>query len=109
MERVSTLTGVPAPLESCQMDSLALVVQVLLAAVFATAGVGKLLDLPGSRRALADFGVPERAAPIAALLLPLAELATAVALVLHPSARWGAVGALVLLLAFIAGQKSAAV
>jgi thiol-disulfide isomerase/thioredoxin/uncharacterized membrane protein YphA (DoxX/SURF4 family) len=85
------------------MDSLVLGVQLFLAAVFATAGVGKLLDQAGSRRALAGFGVPERAAPAAGLLLPLAELATAAALLANPSARWGAVAALALLLAFILG------
>jgi peroxiredoxin len=82
-------------------------IQLLLAGVFAFAGAAKLFDLGGSRRAMADFGVPERAAPLAGLLLPLAELATAAALVLNPSARWGAVAALTLLLAFSAGIANA--
>lgn len=77
--------------------------RVLLAVVFATAGVAKLLDQSGSRRTLADFGVPERMAGTAGLLLPLAEIATAIGLVLHPSARWAAVAALALLLTFIGG------
>ena len=64
-------------------------IQLLLAGVFALAGTAKLFDLPGSRRAMVDFGVPERAAPLAGLLLPLVELVIAVALVLKPSARWG--------------------
>jgi uncharacterized membrane protein YphA (DoxX/SURF4 family) len=62
------------------MDSFALVIQLLLAVVFATAGVGKLLDRAGSRTALAAFGVPEAVVPVASVLLPAAELATAVAL-----------------------------
>ena len=41
--------------------------------------------------------------PAAGLLLPLVELATAVALVVHPTAWFGGVAALVLLLAFIGG------
>ena len=85
------------------MDSFALAVQLLLAVVFATAGVGKLLDRAGSRTALAAFGVPEAVVPAASVLLPAVELATAVALVFHATARWGAVAALVLLLAFIWG------
>ena len=89
------------------VGSFALGAQVLLAGVFLAAGVAKLLDQPGSRRALTDFGVPERAAPVAGLLLPLAELATAVALVVRPSARWGAVAALALLVVFIAGIVTA--
>ncbi|MGI8730129.1 MAG: MauE/DoxX family redox-associated membrane protein, partial [Solirubrobacteraceae bacterium] len=72
----------------------------MLAAVFTLAAVGKLRDLPGSRRAMRDFGVPARAARVAGLLLPLVELGTAAALVLTPTARWGAIAALLLLLAF---------
>lgn len=74
----------------------------MLAAVFLTAAVGKLLDLAGSRRALGEFGIPPVFAPVGAVLLPAAEIATAVALVLAPSARWGALGALLLLLVFVA-------
>jgi thiol-disulfide isomerase/thioredoxin len=89
------------------MDSFLLAAQLLLAAVFAFAGAAKLFDLPGSRRALVEFGVPERAAPVAGLLLPLAELAIAVALVLHPTARWAGLAAFILLLAFIGGIANA--
>lgn len=89
------------------MESLLLGLQVLLAAVFATAAVGKLLDLEGSRQALSDFGVPQRAASVGGVALPLAELAVAVALVPQASARWGALGALLLLLAFLGGIANA--
>src|SRR4051794_29974418 len=76
------------------MGTVALAAQFLLAAVFATAAVGKLLDLKGSRRAMADFGVPPSLAPTLGTLLPFAELAAAVALVFVPTARWGALVAL---------------
>lgn len=89
------------------MDTLLLSLQVLLAAVFATAAVGKLLDLPGSRKALSDFGVPQRLVPVAGVALPLAELGVAIALIPQPSARWGALGALALLLTFLAGIANA--
>jgi peroxiredoxin/uncharacterized membrane protein YphA (DoxX/SURF4 family) len=89
------------------MASIVLGARVLLAAVFAIAGVGKLLDLSGSRRAVAGFGVPARAASVTGLLLPLAELGTAVALVFPSSARWGAVAALALLVGFGAGIANA--
>ena len=85
------------------MGTIVLGLQVALAAVFMTAGVGKLLDRDGSRRALRDFGVPERVARPGSVLLPLTEIAVAVALVFRPSARWGAVAAMVLLAAFIVG------
>src|SRR5579864_2588346 len=85
------------------MATVALALRLVLAAVFLTASVGKLLDLKGSRRAVRDFGVPERAAGFVGTALPLAELAVALALVFRPSARWGAAVALLLLLGFIAG------
>jgi peroxiredoxin len=76
---------------------------LLLAAVFVVAGVAKLADREGSRRAVADFGVPGALAAPLGVLLPLAELAVAVALIPTSTAFWGAVGALVLLLLFVAG------
>ena len=83
------------------MDSLLLGVRLLLAAVFATAGAGKLLDPAGSRRALEDFGVPARLAALGRIALPAIELGVAAALVVRPSARWGAIAAVALLVAFI--------
>ena len=85
------------------MATAVLVLRIVLAGVFLTAGIGKLRDLPGSRRAVADFGVSERVAHYLGLLLPLAEIAIAVALLFRPTAVWGAVGAAILLVAFIAG------
>jgi uncharacterized membrane protein YphA (DoxX/SURF4 family)/thiol-disulfide isomerase/thioredoxin len=89
------------------VDFFVVLVVLLLAALFAVAGFAKLADLRGSRRVLVDFGVPAAFAPAGAVLLPLVEIATAVALVLHPTARWGAIAALVLLLAFVAGVANA--
>jgi methylamine dehydrogenase accessory protein MauD len=89
------------------MASAVLGARILLAVVFATAGVAKLLDRTGTREALQGFGVPSFALATGAILLPVAELATAVALVPHPSAQWGGIAALVLLLGFIAGITNA--
>ena len=75
----------------------------MLAAVFAAAGAAKLADPEGSRRAASDFGVPQRLSRAVALGLPLAELATAAALLPATSAPWGALAALGLLLAFCVG------
>src|SRR3954471_9268452 len=52
------------------MGTAVLALRMVLAVVFVTAGVGKMLDLDGSRRAMADFGLPERAARVVGLLLP---------------------------------------
>jgi peroxiredoxin/uncharacterized membrane protein YphA (DoxX/SURF4 family) len=80
-----------------------LIVRLVLAAVFLLASLTKLVDLAGTRRAIVGFGLPERAGLPLAFLLPIAELAVAVALVPSRSAWWGALGAVILLLAFIAG------
>jgi peroxiredoxin/uncharacterized membrane protein YphA (DoxX/SURF4 family) len=80
---------------------------MVLAAVFLTAGVGKLLDLPGSRQAMRDFGVPARLSETGGVLLPAAEIAAAVALIFVPSARWGALAAFLLLFGFTAGIANA--
>jgi uncharacterized membrane protein YphA (DoxX/SURF4 family)/thiol-disulfide isomerase/thioredoxin len=85
------------------MTTVVLGLRVVLAVVFLTAGVGKLRDLKGSRQAMRDFGVPERAVGIAGTALPLAELAIGLALIFRPTARWAALAALLLLVLFIAG------
>jgi thiol-disulfide isomerase/thioredoxin len=85
------------------VDTVVLAARLLLAAVFVVAAVGKLLDLQGARAALFGFGVPPRVASLAGPLVPLAELAAAVALVARPSAQWGGIAALALLLAFLGG------
>ncbi len=85
------------------MGTLILALRVGLAAVFATAGVGKLLDRGGSREALAGFGVPEPLQDAMSVGLPMCELGAAAALLVRQAAVWGAVGALVLLLAFVIG------
>jgi peroxiredoxin len=74
--------------------------QLVLVVVFAVAGVAKLADLQRTRKAVVAFGVPPRLAPPAAVLLPLVELAIAAAMVPAASARWGALGAILILLAF---------
>ncbi|HEX2272480.1 MAG TPA: MauE/DoxX family redox-associated membrane protein [Acidimicrobiales bacterium] len=78
-----------------------LVTRLALAALLVAAGVAKLADQAGSRRAAEDFGVPGGLAAPVALGLPVAELAAAGLLLVSPTARWGGLLAL-LLLAFFA-------
>jgi peroxiredoxin len=77
--------------------------RLLLAAVFAVAGVAKLADVAGSRRALAEFGLPIGLAVPLGVVLPVLELIVAGALIPTSTARYGAVAALALLVAFIGG------
>src|SRR5215203_4745384 len=80
-----------------------LIARLLLALIFLVAGLAKLADRAGSRQALIDFGVPAALATPLGVLLPLAELAVAATLIPASTAWWGALGALALLLLFVAG------
>lgn len=68
------------------------------------AGIGKLLDLEGSEKAVKDFGTPEELAKTFAIALPFAELVFAVMLLFVETSWLGAIGALILLLTFIGGM-----
>jgi thiol-disulfide isomerase/thioredoxin len=83
------------------MDTLLLGSRLLLAAIFVTAAVTKVLDRGGTRKALADFGLPRGVIPVAAMLLPFVEFVVGFALVDPELAWWGAVGALGLLQIFV--------
>src|SRR5215204_5676285 len=85
------------------MDAALLIARLVLAALFSLAGVAKLSDLKGSRRAIIDFGVPSAIAAPLGLLLPLAELTVAATLLPASTAWWGALGALALLAVFVVG------
>lgn len=67
-----------------------------LVAVFAIAGVTKLIDRDRTRSELAEIGLPKP--NVAAWLVPLVELNVAGALYAFPA--WGGVAAFVLLVAF---------
>src|SRR5215218_4770615 len=85
------------------MDAALLIARLVLAAVFSLAGVAKLSDLKGSRRAIVDFGVPSAIGAPLGLVLPLAELTVAATLLPASTAWWGALGALALLSVFVVG------
>ncbi|HWQ31396.1 MAG TPA: MauE/DoxX family redox-associated membrane protein, partial [Blastocatellia bacterium] len=85
------------------MEIVLLVVRLILAAVFGVAGVAKFADREGSRKALAGFGVPEAVAAPLAVILPVVEIALALALLPLGTAWVAAGGALALLLVFSIG------
>jgi thiol-disulfide isomerase/thioredoxin/uncharacterized membrane protein YphA (DoxX/SURF4 family) len=89
------------------MATVALGARVLLALVFLLAAVGKLADMDGTREALDEFHVPRRLIKPAAWLLPAAELLSAGLLMIAPTARVGAILAILLLGAFVAGIAAA--
>jgi peroxiredoxin len=84
-------------------EATLLVARIALALVFAVAAAAKLLDREATRASLTGFGVSERLAAPAAVALPVAELSTAVLLLVTSTAPWGAVAAVALLLVFALG------
>jgi len=84
------------------MDVALLICRVALALTFVVAGLAKLADRAGARQAMIDFGVPTELSPPLATLLPVTELAVALALIPRPTAWFAALGALALLLIFMA-------
>lgn len=85
------------------MELVWLIARLGLAAVFAVAGVGKLLDLSGSADAVRGFGMPERYARALGTALPVLELIAAALLLPVSTAFWGALLATFLLLTFVGG------
>jgi thiol-disulfide isomerase/thioredoxin/uncharacterized membrane protein YphA (DoxX/SURF4 family) len=83
------------------------IVRLILALVFAIAGIAKSADLAGARKSVADFGVPAFLVHPLALVLPALELASAFALLWSGSVVWGAAGATVLLALFTAAAAIA--
>ena len=84
------------------MATVTLIARLALAALFAIAGAAKLADRDDARRTLRGFEVPERLVATLAVLVPVAELATAGALIASRTIVAGALAALVLLAAFSA-------
>ena len=78
--------------------------QAFLFAVFAVAGIGKLLDPKGSAKAIREFGTPDEFAKIFAVALPFAEIVFAFCFLFTEMSWLGAIGGLLLLLSFIGGM-----
>jgi peroxiredoxin len=78
-------------------------VRVFLALVFGIAGIAKLADASGSRRAIVAFGVPEKFASSLAWVLPFVEILIALSLIPISTAWLGSIAALALLLIFAVG------
>jgi peroxiredoxin/uncharacterized membrane protein YphA (DoxX/SURF4 family) len=86
------------------MEGVLLTIRLVLFGIFALAGIGKLLDLDGSKKAVKDFGVPDKPAGMFGTLLPLAELAIAASLLFISTSWYGAIAAFALLGLFIVGM-----
>lgn len=86
------------------MEVILLLIRLFLAAVFITAGVGKLLDLEGSRKSVIAFGTPEDLAKTMSIAIPFAEIVFGVCLLFVSTAWIGSIGVFLFLLIFIGGM-----
>jgi thiol-disulfide isomerase/thioredoxin/uncharacterized membrane protein YphA (DoxX/SURF4 family) len=86
------------------MELVLLIIRLILFGVFAVAGISKLLDPEGAKKAMRDFGTPEEFTSFFAVGLPFAELTFAVCLLFVGMSWVGAAGALLLLTTFIGGM-----
>lgn len=86
------------------MEAILLVIRLILFAVLAVAGVSKLLDPEGAKKALRDFGTPDEFAGFFAVALPFAEIVFGVCLLFVSTSWVGAAGALVLMVTFTGGM-----
>src|SRR5258708_6206799 len=80
-----------------------LTIRLFLAIVLLIAGVAKLVDHDGSRKAMLGFGFPEILAGPMSWILVTAELSLAVAIVPSVSFQFAAIGALALFSLFSIG------
>src|SRR6266850_3938066 len=83
------------------MDLIIVLIRIALSAVFAAAGITKLLDQSGTREAVENFGAPRSLAPALSVLLPIAELTIAVGILLAGTTGASALAALLVLGLFI--------
>jgi uncharacterized membrane protein YphA (DoxX/SURF4 family) len=76
------------------------IARLILSAVFALSAFGKLADRPGTRRAVAEFGIPAGQVSTVAWALPLVEACLAGTLLPGMTAPWAGLAALLLLCVF---------
>ena len=82
---------------------VALGVRLILGCIFVVSGTGKLWDIPGTRQALSDFGIPDALTHQAAKAFPVLELLVGVGLFFDASYRLSAIGACALSALFVLG------
>lgn len=82
------------------MELIAFLIRAVMAAVFAVAAIAKIAGYSSSQRSLEEFGVRPELSKVLATVLPVAELAVAVLLLVPRVATIGALAALALVCAF---------
>jgi peroxiredoxin/uncharacterized membrane protein YphA (DoxX/SURF4 family) len=86
------------------MEVILLLIRLFLFGVFVLAGVTKLLDRPGSEKAVKDFGVSDDLAKPVAYALPIVEIVVGLSFLFVGTSWLASIGGLLLLLVFIGGM-----
>ncbi len=86
------------------MEIFLLFVRIILFAILALAGIGKLFDLEGSKNAVENFGVPKSISRLVAVLLPIAEIIIAILLIPVNTSWYAAIATAILMSIFVVGM-----
>lgn len=84
------------------MELTSVVIRAVLGTVFLVAGVAKLIDLKDTARSIEAMGIPPRLSPSLAVVVPTAEMITALALLPERTAAFAAAASLSILTVFSA-------
>ncbi len=86
------------------MEVILLIIRLAMFAIFALAGIGKLMDLEGSEKAVKGFGVPDSLAKPIGIGLPIFELFLAFLFLFVTTSWFAAVLAVLLIAVFLGGM-----
>ncbi len=86
------------------MDEILLLIRIALFAIFALAGIGKLMDIEGSEKAVKGFGVPDALAKPVGIGLPIFEIFLAFGFLFIATSWFAAVLAVLLIAVFLGGM-----
>lgn len=86
------------------MDEVLLLIRLALFGIFSLAGIGKLMDLEGSEKAVKGFGVPDALAKPIGIGLPIFEIFLAFGFLFASTSWFAAVLAVLLIAAFLGGM-----
>lgn len=82
------------------IDALILLACVFLFSIFISAGIGKLIDIEGSKKSLKEMGFSNKQIPFLAFTLPIVEIITGIGFLINGLMWFSAAIATILLLSF---------
>lgn len=86
------------------MGEILLIIRLALFGIFVLAGIGKLMDLEGSEKAVKGFGVPDSLAKPIGVGLPVFEIVLALSFLFVTTSWFAAIGSVLLISVFLGGM-----